>query len=236
MRKGISMTMTLIVAALVILAAGLTVITVGQASFGKVKSLIIGSGDTQKIRMIKNRCLSQKSRICQGKAVDWYIAQRNGEENALRQWAKTAQYNGKSCWTHAEQRQVFGAQGIEAIPKCQTQTLRQFKTCGRRVVNYCDQNVLYNSDNADGTCARKPPTVSCGDCGGINNCQSDTLRNVDSCTTSEDVSSPCGKFSFSHPEEYANAFGEALPSRCNQFTRQFEQMWGRKCSATASSW
>lgn len=132
MRKGMSFTLTLLIVAMVLLAVGITIITLGQNSIGSVGDIFRGSTGDSEVDIARQNCNQERQRICRQRTLELWI-------NQEATWAEQAVHEGKSCSDWAEQDLIYGGGGTDAIPDCQQEPSRQEKIdrCTDAVTQFC---------------------------------------------------------------------------------------------------
>lgn len=109
MRKGISMTLTILVVALVLLATTIALMTLGTNVTQRI-SQIVGQGQGDEAELARQHCERRRDVICaQADLEEWE------ETNRLDQWAEQANYEGRTCKKWQEDEQIYGSSGI---PEC----------------------------------------------------------------------------------------------------------------------
>lgn len=130
-RKGISFTVTLIVVALVLLATGITVITLGQNSISGFADIFTSNTDDSESDIARQQCNREKSRICSSQpGKHWALSDGS--------WARDAAHNGRSCRDWAEEEQIYGLRGISSIPTCEEPSQSEKEQiCTQAVQQFC---------------------------------------------------------------------------------------------------
>lgn len=108
--KGLSFTLTIVVVAVVLLVAAFTVMGIGGGFISDFGG-ILSSGSPSDQDFLRQQCLDEKTRLCS----DSDFVQQLDDE---REWARNARAEGETCWTLAEDEQIFGPDGAEDIPPC----------------------------------------------------------------------------------------------------------------------
>lgn len=132
MRKGMSFTLTLLIVALVLLAVGITIITLGQNSISSVGDIFRGNTEDSEGDIARQNCNQERQRICRQRTTELWL-------HGGLTWATQASHNGRSCYEWADQEQIFGLGGTDRIPSCEQEPSRQEKieACAEAVREIC---------------------------------------------------------------------------------------------------
>ncbi|MDY6778529.1 MAG: hypothetical protein SVU32_07730 [Candidatus Nanohaloarchaea archaeon] len=151
--KGISMTLTLIVSALVILVAGLAVTGIGTGFLGDLTT-ILKSGQPSEKQQMRNDCLQRKANICSDtdQVLDMYMGDgTNGDQYSnAREWAKQVDIDAGNCWELAQSKGIFGSGGTDAIPKCERpKIIDTIEQCISKIDAFCSHPASSSSSLPD---------------------------------------------------------------------------------------
>lgn len=108
-RHGISMTLTILVVALVLLATTIALMTLGTNVTDRI-SQIVGGGQGSETDLARQHCERRRDVICaQADLEQWE------ETGTLDKWAEQASYEGQTCEQWQEEESIYGSSGI---PEC----------------------------------------------------------------------------------------------------------------------
>lgn len=132
MRKGMSFTLTLLIVALVLLAVGITIITLGQNSIGSVGDIFRSNTDNSEVDLARQNCNQERQRICRQRSLELWL-------HGGISWAQQASHEGRSCYAWAEEEQIFGVGGTSRIPSCEQEPTQNEKieACADTIREIC---------------------------------------------------------------------------------------------------
>ncbi len=105
MRKGMSFTLTMIIVAIVLLIAAVTITGIGSGFFSDFSGFL-DAGAPEDTELIRQNCLDKKVTVCAQETI-------TGTD-----WASQVTVQDRSCREWADQEDVFGPDGTADIPPC----------------------------------------------------------------------------------------------------------------------